>query len=143
MPVMIRPSLDKFGYDVVIHYDQPDGKYIGQVGDNGEMQFVKYETGSIIQPTFSIEREALQELVIAAQKLGIETESESTARGRLEAQSEHLLDLKVIVGWFMDGQKRVVRKMPNGGTFERLPLGGALLAVEEGSHPHRKQNTER
>jgi hypothetical protein len=125
---MVRDSLNAFGLDIIIYEERDGHKSVASVDPvSGGLVFHEHKNGAQVIPTIQISRETVKEIIIAAAKIDIRTEEESTVRGRHEAQTAHMIDLQNIIGWFMNGQKPVKPiKLPGGGEFYQLPFGVRL-----------------
>ncbi len=124
MPVKIWESRNQIGYDIAF-YEQSNGEHFVGVVDpkSGELIFEPHVKGANIKPTLQLSRERLEDLVKAAIEMGVKTETESTIRGKHEAQTDHLADLQHLIGWFLNSQKPLKPIDMSSGKMVRLPFG--------------------
>jgi hypothetical protein len=92
--LIYRPAVDGGGHEVLHFID-------------GKQNIFYVKRGALIDERLYLEipGQVLEAMQLALSGLGIQTEKESTIRGKYEAQGEHIADLQHFLGWFMNGQK--------------------------------------
>lgn len=104
--VIVYESPHMFGYEINIIQHRGDERYLGQIDNEGVMEFMRVERGQRIpHPTLILDASALKAIALAASNLGMRTEEDSYFRGQLNmvsrllsAMSDHITDLQWFIG---------------------------------------------
>jgi hypothetical protein len=103
--VRIGYDFMRLGYSIYIIDETGDTtkRRVAQILPNGGLSFIEYESGEMIEPTLILDDKLLHQLVSAIQNdTTIKPESTAKIEGILEAQKEHLNDLRKVLNCFLD-----------------------------------------